>query len=276
VPVVTDLPTSTSHSVLFFCDNIVQVLSDKTVGFDKISKGIQDWYRGHDPLQVLNNILSTLNFDCGAAYIQSRGLGSLQVAANVSITHFDNIWREDAPAQPKPKGYISAFNFYLKAVREDMRKMHPNLKNNDINAIIGKTWAELSKEEKNKYELQAQEDKVRYLKAVQNVNDSHKETAIVPRIKAPKGFNIDGTVIQNSRERQETQGKKRPCSDRFQSSYNSFAKQEKQFYTAYFKRHAREGEPPPSMSHHFSKRWHGMSSEEKQLYVALGQPQITL
>ena len=86
----------------------------------------------------------------------------------------------------KPKGYMAAFNIFVKAVRSQVI-LEPgvsNKSNNDINKLLGQRWGGLSTEEKNKYEIKSLVDKDRYLRECKIYNDqTNKTETIVPRIK---------------------------------------------------------------------------------------------
>ncbi|CAM9373126.1 unnamed protein product, partial [Discosporangium mesarthrocarpum] len=70
----------------------------------------------------------------------------------------------------RPRGYISAFNFFVQDKRPVYIKLHPEVQvghslghNNAINKTLGKLWKLTTSEERRYYEDLATKDKLRYL-----------------------------------------------------------------------------------------------------------------
>ncbi|CAN0002101.1 unnamed protein product [Ectocarpus fasciculatus] len=67
----------------------------------------------------------------------------------------------------RPRGYVSAFNFFVKDKRSayvrDAQGFSPG-NNNEVNKKLGQAWKELTTEEKNCYQARSDVDKCRYLK----------------------------------------------------------------------------------------------------------------
>jgi hypothetical protein len=107
-------------------------------------------------------------------------------------------------AAPKPKGYISAFNFFSREIRPTIQARHASLsvsrvtcyssrsrtharthartrQKNEINKLVGVAWKKLSKEGRKTFEQRGNQDKLRYLEELQQYNIEHKDMAEVPR-----------------------------------------------------------------------------------------------
>lgn len=63
---------------------------------------------------------------------------------------------------PKPKRPLTSYFFYCKAMRPEIKKVHPEYGPNDLVSFIGKQWRALSAEEKRPFEVQSAADKLRY------------------------------------------------------------------------------------------------------------------
>jgi len=63
----------------------------------------------------------------------------------------------------KPKGVMTAFNYYAKHARKLVYEEYDNaLPNNDLNKILGRRWKELSEDEKAPFLEEAEGDRKRY------------------------------------------------------------------------------------------------------------------
>eukprot|EP00904_Undaria_pinnatifida_P011896 jgi/Undpi1/7837/HiC_scaffold_23.g10310.m2 len=87
----------------------------------------------------------------------------------------------------RPRGYISAFNFFVKDKRPTYVQNRPNAQghslehNNEINKILGKVWKMATEHEKKTYEEKATADKVRYLKEMNAYRPPEGYERIAPR-----------------------------------------------------------------------------------------------
>ncbi|CAM9233608.1 unnamed protein product [Laminaria digitata] len=164
----------------------------------------------------------------------------------------------------RPRGYISAFNFFVKDKRPTYVQSRPNAQghslehNNEINKMLGKVWKTATEDEKKTYEEKATADKVRYLKEMSAYRPPEGYERIAPRINVPKGFSAvawdpdvnGGTTAQ-------------PCR-RPWPAYTHFAHQEKIGVLS-----SRSNRAKTLMSKAFGQRWHGMPDEETELYKEL-------
>lgn len=173
----------------------------------------------------------------------------------------------DLARVPLPKGYVSAFNYFVVNERPRVLLQHPHLKceNNTLNKVLGDEWKRLSKVQRCEYENSANEDKKRYLREVALYNAVSPDK-IVPRINPPPGYDISGNSLHADRPL-----KKRRCDISISSSvkrpltaYSTFAQQEKQFILG-----LECNEIQRRMGRYFGIRWHQMDSEEKELYALL-------
>lgn len=157
---------------------------------------------------------------------------------------------------PKPKGYISAFNFFFEANHKEFKLQHPTLSPNEAHKLLGQKWKQLNPEERSHWKKMGEDDKLRYLKELSEYN-FHNDVDVAPRIDPPRGYDYSGSIAVDVL-------KLKP-SKRFQSAYNLFVKQERQIYASFY-----SGEKSKSaMGRSASLRWKSMCQEEKDLYVAL-------
>jgi hypothetical protein len=80
-------------------------------------------------------------------------------------------------ASKKPKRNISAFIFFSKKVREELKAEHPEYSSNTALQYIAERWKCISPAEKEKYRKDAQLDKLRYVAQLNNYyisNDYHQ------------------------------------------------------------------------------------------------------
>lgn len=169
---------------------------------------------------------------------------------NMGFVHSDVNSSKDNPIAPYPKGYVSAFNFFVMHRRLDILSNNPHLNrnNNLLNKMLGDTWKTLSPKERGLYEEQADRDKQRYLLEVQAYNKT-AEVKVIPRINPPP------SMAEKIGERPI----KRPL-----TAYSIFAQQERQFVSNLKCKNIKR-----AMSKYFGMRWKQMSKEEKSLYIAL-------
>jgi hypothetical protein len=78
------------------------------------------------------------------------------------------------PTQPL-KRPVSAYNQFVGARMEIMRKNNPNLKAAEIIKVVGKEWSSLPESKKRPYELIYQQKKVAYETAVEKLTDEQKD-----------------------------------------------------------------------------------------------------
>lgn len=165
-----------------------------------------------------------------------------------------------------PKGYISAFNFFVVGQRPIVVAENPSLRcsNNTLNKILGEMWKALPLSRRQEYILLANYDKQRYLQELKMYNET-AATKIIPRINPPPGFNINGDVVMDSADcGDNTNGQIVPLMKRPLTAYSLFAQQEKQFILG-----LECTELQRRMGRFFGIRWKHMDPEEKELYTAL-------
>ncbi len=107
----------------------------------------------------------------------------------------------------KPRGYISAFNFFLqdqrsRAYNENEEEIEaagpkPSDRNNAINKILGKMWKELSPSERATYDEMATSDKRRYLEEMKSYEPSKGFIKDVPRQVSHTDNNNNYPLAQN-------------------------------------------------------------------------------
>ena len=130
-------------------------------------------------------------------------------------------WTSASP----PKGYVSAFNFFVMHQRPKIVADNPALRcsNNTLNKILGEMWKVLPEHERHEYKMQANADKQRYLQELSIYNETANEK-IIPRINPPPGCNTNGDASMNLEGTTDVKSVKRPL-----TAYSIFAQQEKQF-----------------------------------------------
>jgi hypothetical protein len=126
--------------------------------------------------------------------------------------------RKTSKRDPKrPKGYISAFNFFAKDMRAQILKEQPDLggkgqsKNNAINLLVGTRWKQLPAESKRPYEDKAVQDKVRYLRELDAYQPSEGFLKAAPRVKAPPGHSWNGKRSHNTETHTGTLPTRKKC-----------------------------------------------------------------
>lgn len=164
-----------------------------------------------------------------------------------------------------PKGYVSAFNFFVVHQRPRVLAENPALKcsNNTLNKILGEQWKALPQSGREHYVEQANEDKQRYLREVAVYNTT-ADAKIIPRINPPPGFDMNGDSISASKLKGRVESVLVPAVKRPLTAYSIFAQQEKQFILG-----LECSELQRRMGRYFGIRWKQMDSEEKDLYIAL-------
>jgi hypothetical protein len=150
-----------------------------------------------------------------------------------------------------PKGYVSAFNWFVKGKRNDVIKENNEtvgnaiITNNEVNRKLGLLWKTYTKIDRAQYEELARVDKMRYLKELEEINNN-QNIKIIPRINIPTEYlnshdlkldtyDRSKSSIHNREHEELTTSYKvwkgeinRPI-----SAYNHFAHQEKQVSSNY-------------------------------------------
>ena len=169
-------------------------------------------------------------------------------------------------ATRKPKGYVSAFNFFAKYARSCMRNQWMGLSNNEINVNLGAMWHDLPASEVASFEQQALNDKIRYIREVWEYNLVSQEK-ITLRIDPPPGYGVDGRLLSEGGipvTASTTDARQR-------TAYSLFANQEREYVVRLDCPEIRR-----QMGKYFSHRWRTMDPEEKRLYVLLEQSGATV
>lgn len=171
-----------------------------------------------------------------------------------------------APATPK--GYVSAFNFFVVSERARVLAANPDLQcsNNAMNKLLGETWKALPKAAREAYVCQANDDKRRYLREVALYN-SLSPQQIIPRINPPPGCDMNGESIEagwRKKRRQNAEQSDLALVKRPLTAYSTFAQQEKQFVAG-----LDCGDLQRRMGRYFGIRWKTMDAAEKELYYSL-------
>eukprot|EP00092_Neocalanus_flemingeri_P012777 GFUD01013768.1.p1 GENE.GFUD01013768.1~~GFUD01013768.1.p1 ORF type:complete len:196 (+),score=61.11 GFUD01013768.1:31-618(+) len=73
-----------------------------------------------------------------------------------------------------PKKNCSAFFFFCKDKRSEVKEANPDFAVGDITKEIGKQWADIDPKVKSKYEKQAEDDKIRYEKEKTEYDEQKK------------------------------------------------------------------------------------------------------
>eukprot|EP00633_Aureoumbra_lagunensis_P000885 CAMPEP_0197288952 /NCGR_PEP_ID=MMETSP0890-20130614/6167_1 /TAXON_ID=44058 ORGANISM="Aureoumbra lagunensis, Strain CCMP1510" /NCGR_SAMPLE_ID=MMETSP0890 /ASSEMBLY_ACC=CAM_ASM_000533 /LENGTH=337 /DNA_ID=CAMNT_0042760057 /DNA_START=364 /DNA_END=1377 /DNA_ORIENTATION=+ len=165
----------------------------------------------------------------------------------------------------KPRGYISAFNYFAKSFRNGLGDQNPGLdirspeQNNRLNRITGRRWKLLLSSEREYYDIAAVRDKIRYLKEMKAYQPPVGHSKCLPRINPPSGIDWDGTVVNSSGDATvvNTTGRPRPISE-----YTVFVQQEIMDI----------GVKCANLSNHsryFGMRWKSMTQDEHRLYEYL-------
>ena len=159
----------------------------------------------------------------------------------------------------KPKGYISAYNFFYEARYRPFKVQNPSMGNNELNKVLGQQWKDLCPEERKIWIKRGEEDKIRYLQELATYN-SMSDVKTAPRIEPPDGYDYSGRLSAGG------QKVKLDPSSRFQSAYNLFVKQEKQMYAPFYVGTTKSS---AAMGKSASLRWRSMCTDEKELYIVL-------
>lgn len=186
-----------------------------------------------------------------------------------------------------PKGYVSAFNWFVKGKRNDIIKENNEapgsvmISNNEVNRALGLLWKTYSKKDRSQYEELARVDKMRYLKELDEIN-SKQNIKIIPRINIPSEYlnthdlkllddydkskssvhsNNSKVILDVTSSATVWKGEiNRPI-----SAYNHFAHQEKQYISVL-------GDPhlDSKIGIYLGMRWKSLDEDERNLYRQLG------
>ena len=140
---------------------------------------------------------------------------------------------------------------------------------------MGSQWQRLPPEEKKIYMVQAEEDKVRYIREVLKYNADNPDNIIHSRIQPPKGYKLsNGELIKTEEEVIDYSVKdKQPASSvdasfhRPLNAYGYYSRQEKQFLNELARNTSTNLQH--AMGKRLAFRWSQMSYQEKKLYEEL-------
>jgi hypothetical protein len=90
----------------------------------------------------------------------------LNIKEDESITLKEIIEKNNKYVYP-PKRPLSAYIFFSKKERIDIKKKHPEMKFGDIAKLISEKWKKVSEKDKKKYVKMADDDKIRYNKQME-------------------------------------------------------------------------------------------------------------
>ena len=161
----------------------------------------------------------------------------------------------------RPKGYVSAFNFFYETKYRDLKQQQQLTDTNDLNKLIGQQWKQLLPDARIPWIKMGEDDKIRYLKDLAAYN-AFTDVKVAPRIEPPQGYDYDGSITEEK--------PKLNSAHRFQSAYNLFVKQERLMYASFYVGKGSKS----AMGKSASLRWKSMCNEEKELYVALEKSHI--
>lgn len=105
-------------------------------------------------------------------------------------------------SKKKPKGYISAFNFFAVRARHYLGHEFKNMTNNEINKYVGQLWKKIPETDRAIFHNLAHQDKIRYLKEVHAYN-TYNGGNLVPTINPPPGYGFDGELLSKGDEPQK-------------------------------------------------------------------------
>ena len=86
----------------------------------------------------------------------------------------------------KPKGRTSAYAFYVQDEREKAKKAGKDIQFGTFSKVCASKWKDLSKDEKDKYERKAEDDKVRYQREMSQYHDDNDDAGPERRKKKKK------------------------------------------------------------------------------------------
>lgn len=95
----------------------------------------------------------------------------LKISNDKEITLNEIIERNNNYIEP-PKRPLSAYMFFSKEKRLDIKKQNPEMKLGDISKIVGKSWKIISEDDKKKYNKMSDNDKTRYNKQMEEYKDN--------------------------------------------------------------------------------------------------------
>lgn len=98
----------------------------------------------------------------------------LNINENKSITLEEIIEKNNNYMYP-PKKPSSAYIFFSKEERINIKNKNPEMSFGDIAKLIGKNWKHISEKDKKKYIKMADDDKIRYNKQMEEYNKKNKD-----------------------------------------------------------------------------------------------------
>jgi len=156
-----------------------------------------------------------------------------------------------------PKRAMSSFMFFANHRRAELRKANPEMKITEIGKELGKMWKELSDEERKPYQAQADEDKVRYIKAKESYSP-------------PTEYSSDSSDGEGGRARKKRKKKKKVKDPKKpKRSMSSFM-----FFANVKRAEVRDLHPNLKITEigkKLSELWKEISPEEKQKYMDMAE-----
>eukprot|EP00586_Coscinodiscus_wailesii_P004416 CAMPEP_0172483482 /NCGR_PEP_ID=MMETSP1066-20121228/10494_1 /TAXON_ID=671091 /ORGANISM="Coscinodiscus wailesii, Strain CCMP2513" /LENGTH=946 /DNA_ID=CAMNT_0013247383 /DNA_START=94 /DNA_END=2934 /DNA_ORIENTATION=- len=148
-----------------------------------------------------------------------------------------------------PKKNLSSYNYYYKAVRDDVAKKNPGASFGGLSKIISGQFKLLSKDEKKKYESLAKDDKERYAKEMEKHGGDDKKGKKAKAVKDPNApkKNLTSYMLFAKAVREETK-RKNP-----DASFGELGKL--------------MGEEFKKLSPEERKKWDDKAESEKQRYI---------
>lgn len=208
--------------------------------------------------------------------------GEKRNISSISGGPCDNVSEALSNIKP-PKGYISAFNYYVQTNRPTVLAENPLLEdnNNALNKLLGQLWKTLSVRDRKPYLDSAAEDKIRYCTQLEIYNrimsKSDPSKIIIPRVST--NFSSSDTCTATNTSSNSSTAENLPCGHgmskasavsntviyRPRSAYAHFTRQEKQFVTAVGDKMKLQC----VMGKYFAARWSFMEPQQKELYKML-------
>jgi hypothetical protein len=90
----------------------------------------------------------------------------LNIKEDESITLKEIIEKNNTYIYP-PKRPSSAYIFFSKKERKDIKNKNPEIRFGDIAKLIGTKWKQISEKDKKKFVKMAEDDKIRYNKQIE-------------------------------------------------------------------------------------------------------------
>ncbi|CAM9287343.1 unnamed protein product [Ascophyllum nodosum] len=193
-----------------------------------------------------------------------EGSGAKHTSSELMIDKSNATTKRHKRDPNHPRGYISAFNFFVKDRRPSYVQNGQNAQgrslqhNNEINKILGRAWKNATEEEKRIYEEKSTIDKRRYFEEMRAYRPPEGYARTAPRINMPKG--CDGIVLdQDLAAGSASHACRRPW-----PAYTHYAHQERKGVLS-----SGSNQAKTQMSKAFGRRWRGVPSEEAALYDEL-------